>query len=83
MYVHEYGDNHGRYGWGLLGYESNQMEADSIVKEEREGDLVHVEDNTEEVEWSGIYICRIFSDGKEVYDVSPKLISFGKRVWNL
>lgn len=50
MFVHEYGDNHGRYGWGLLGYESNQMEADSIVKEQREGDLVHVEDNTEEVE---------------------------------
>lgn len=46
--------------WGLLGYQTNQMEADPIDEEAVEGDTVRVEDNVEEFESDILYVGMSF-----------------------
>lgn len=53
---------------GLLDYHTNQMGADPIAEEPKEGDLVHIEDDDEEVESDDSFVDRVFGVKNEVYD---------------
>lgn len=41
---------------------------DRIAEETGEMDMVHVEDNAEEVELNDVYVGKVFGDENETYD---------------
>lgn len=43
----------------------NEIEIEPIVEEQRERDLVHTEEITEEVESNDIYVGRVFADKRK------------------